>query len=62
MIVKFRKRFFSDLSHIKSLEVLDEAEFLVDTLVLANSPGEIPGFKYLKGYKNKGRISIGVYA
>lgn len=61
MTVKASKRFFSDLSKIKSLETLDAAEFIFDLASTCEGPEDIPGFKWLTGYPKHGRISIGAY-
>jgi len=59
--VRASKRFFSDLSKIKTLETLDAAEFVFDLASTSATPEDIPGFKWLTGYPNYGRIAIGAY-
>jgi len=61
MKVLAKKRFFSDLSKIKSIEVLDNAEFIYDIANIAENCNDIPGFKYLRYHKNVGRIEIAPY-
>lgn len=61
MIVKARKRFLNDLSKIKSVELLEEVNHLLETINKSSSPEKIPNFKWLTGYSGKGRIRIGDY-
>lgn len=58
MIVGASKQFFRDLAKIKSLELLDDAEFIYDLAHRCTQPEEIPGFKWMTGYPTYGRISI----
>lgn len=61
MIVKTRKRFISDLAKIKSIELLEEAEYLIEQAEKCSKPDEIPGFKWMTGYANCARIKAGNY-
>lgn len=61
MIVKVRKRFLTDLNKIKSIELLDDIVFLLDEAKAAEKPENIPGFKWLTGYKITGRIELSPY-
>jgi len=45
MIVKARKRFVSDLSKLKSVELLQEVEYLLNVMQKCSLPDESSGFK-----------------
>jgi mRNA interferase RelE/StbE len=61
MNVKSRKQFFTDLSKIKSRELLDDIQFIYKFADVCKTPDDIPGFKYLTGYTTYARISIEDY-
>lgn len=61
MKVGATKKFFSDLNRIKSLQLIDDTEFIYDYSAKCNSAEDIPGFKWMTGYPSYGRISIGEY-
>ena len=61
MIIKARKRFLSHLGKIKNVDLLNETEFIIDEAIKNNKPENIPGFKWLVGYTNLGRIRIENY-
>ena len=47
MTVKYRKAFFTDLANINQLEHVTNIEFITDSANIANTPLDIPGFKWL---------------
>jgi len=59
LIVK--KRFFEDLSEIKSVSLIDDVDFLLDLVNDSKNVQEIPDFKFLRQHANYGRISIRPY-
>jgi len=61
MTVKADKRFFRDLSRVKTLELLDAAEFIFDLAHTTSDIERIPGFKWLTGAEGYARISVGAY-
>ena len=61
MIVKSRKKFFSDLGKIKSLDLIDHVEYIYLLAAGCRHAEDIPGFKWLTGYSSYGRIKIADY-
>ncbi len=55
------KRFIADLKGIKLKDITEIALFYVEYCEQVDSPDELPGLKYLKGYKGYGRIGIEHY-
>jgi len=56
MTVKYRKAFFTDLASINQLEHVKNIEFITDSANIANTPLDIPGFKWLRQYPGMARI------
>ena len=56
MIVKYRKAFFADLETIIQIKHINDIEFITDSANIANSPLDIPGFKWLRQYPGMARI------
>ena len=56
LIVK--KRFFENLSAIKSIKLVDDVDFLLDLVNECKDADEIPEFKFLLQHANYGRIVI----
>jgi mRNA-degrading endonuclease RelE of RelBE toxin-antitoxin system len=61
MKVQVSKRFLSDFQEVKRKDITDIALFYVEFSEQVDAPEELPGFKYLKGYRGYGRISIEDY-
>jgi mRNA-degrading endonuclease RelE of RelBE toxin-antitoxin system len=61
MTVKTDKRFFRDLARIRSEELLDTTEFILDLTHSTDDVESIPGFKWLTGAGGFARISVGTY-
>ena len=61
MIVKYRKSFFTDLGKIKSLQQIQEVEFISESANTTSAPEKIPGFKALRQYPGMARIEVAPY-
>jgi mRNA interferase RelE/StbE len=61
MKVVVTNSFYNDLAKIKRKDAIDNALFYIDFCENAKFIDEAPGFKYLRQYKNFGRIEIAPY-
>jgi mRNA interferase RelE/StbE len=50
--------FYNDLARIRQKKAIDDALFYIDFCEKVMFADQIPGFKYLRQYKDKGRIEI----
>ena len=61
MKIALRKQFINNLQAIRSHELADDIEFLVNTVESSNNISLIPGIKKLKGYEDYYRIRLDDY-
>jgi len=47
--VQASKRFFQDLSKVRSIEVLNTTQFIYDLAATSKKPEDLPGFKWMTG-------------